>query len=149
MQSAGLRHEFGVAREFRGAVGIRFEEGAVSVSRTSISILCVVFLFAWAGAGVAVAESAEDPAMERRVKRLGNTIGEAYVCTEEKKREKFEEEAHLLFDLIVQDVGSDLAYLYAVGVGSGSTLPKKRIDCPKRLKQWKEIREDYELKGDG
>jgi hypothetical protein len=91
---------------------------------------------------------AEDLAMERKVRRLALRIGEAYVCTEEKGREEFQEEAHFLFDLILQDVGSDLAYTYATGIGIGSTKSKKKLDCPAVLKIWKEIREDYELEGD-
>jgi hypothetical protein len=97
---------------------------------------------------VATAPDAEDLAMERKVRRLALRIGEAYVCTNEKGRDEFEGEAQLLFDLILQDVGSDLAYTYATSVGIGSTKSKKRLDCPAVLKTWEEIREDYELKGD-
>ncbi len=60
----------------------------------------------------------------------------------------FKEEEHYLFDLIVQDVGSDLGYAYATAIGIGSAQPKEKLDCPARLKDWQEIREDYELKGD-
>ena len=97
---------------------------------------------------VATAQSAEDLAMERKVRSLALRIGAAYACTDEKGREEFQDEAHLLFDLILQDVGSDLAYAYATGIGIGSTKSKKKLDCPAVLKTWKEIREDYELEGD-
>jgi hypothetical protein len=101
-----------------------------------------------AAAGVAMAQSVENTAMDRKVRQLGLDIGKAYACTAENKREAFKEEAHHLFDLIVQDVGSDLAYTYAVNIGKGSTQPKEKLDCPAMLKKWEEIREDYELKGD-
>ena len=39
-----------------------------------------------------------------------------------------------------------MAFLYATGIGYGSSLPKEKLDCPTLLKQWEEIREDYELK---
>lgn len=120
----------------------------MKVSRTTISMLGVVFLLTGAAAGAAWAVDADEIAMERRVRGLGTRIGQAYVCTEEKARETFEEEAHLLFDLIVQDVGTDLAYVYALSIGKGAMWPKKRLDCPALLKDWKEIREDYELEGD-
>jgi len=97
---------------------------------------------------VSATPDAEDLAMERKVRRLALRIGEAYVCTDEKARDDFQEEAHLLFDLILQDVGSDLAYTYATGIGIGSTKSKKKLDCPAALKTWKEIREDYELEED-
>lgn len=97
---------------------------------------------------VATEPDAEDVAMERKVRRLALRIGEAYVCMDEKGRDEFQDEAHLLFDLILQDVGSDLAYTYATSIGIGSTKSKKKLDCPAVLKTWEEIREDYELKGD-
>ena len=100
-----------------------------------------------AAAGVAAARDAEEVAMERRVRHLGLDIGRAYACTDEKGRQSFKEETHLLFDLIVQDVGSDLAYTYATALGVGSKTPKDGLDCPALLKKWEEIREDYELKG--
>jgi hypothetical protein len=66
---------------------------------------------------------------------------------EEKGHERFQEEAHHLFDLIVQDVGSDLGYRYATAVGIGSTKSKAKLDCPAVLKGWEDIRKDFELKG--
>jgi hypothetical protein len=120
----------------------------VSLSRTSIIIVTAVSLLAWMTAGVATAVDADSIEMERKVRALGDRIGHAYVCTEEKAREQFEEEAAHLFDLIIQDVGSDLAYVYAIGIGAGAQRSKKKLDCPKLLKDWGEIREDYELKGD-
>ena len=112
-------------------------------------IIIVGALALWiAAAGVAAARDAEEVAMERRVRHLGLDIGRAYACTDEKGRQRFKEETHLLFDLIVQDVGSDLAFLYATSLGIGSTEPKEKLDCPTLLKRWEEVREDYELKGD-
>ncbi len=94
------------------------------------------------------AQDVDDKAMERRVRHLSVAIGNAYVCTEKEGQGAFKEESHLLFDLIVQDMGSDMAFLYATGIGYGSSLPKEKLDCPTLLKQWEEIREDYELKED-
>ena len=107
-----------------------------------------------AATGVATAQDlkdsrdAEDVAMEKKVSHLALRIGKAYACTDEKGRVEFKEEAHHLFDLIIQDVGSDIAYTYATGIGIGSTKSKKKLDCSAVLKTWKEIREDYELKED-
>jgi hypothetical protein len=98
--------------------------------------------------GVATAGDAEEVAMERKVRHLALDLGKAYACTDEKGRDEFKGEAHHLFDLIVQDVGSDLAFVYATSIGVGSTHSKEELDCPKLLKRWEEIREDYELKGD-
>jgi len=96
---------------------------------------------------VATAPDAEDLAMERKVRNLALVIGNAYACTGKEGRARFKEESHHLFDLILQDVGSDLAFTYATSIGIGSTAPKEKLDCPMLLKKWEEIREDYELKG--
>jgi len=88
----------------------------------------------------------DDKAMEQRVRDMSIAIGNAYACTEKEGREAFKEESHLLFDLIVQDMGSDMAFLYATGIGYGSSVSKDKLDCPTLLKQWEEMREDYELK---
>jgi hypothetical protein len=56
------------------------------------------------------------------------------------------EQSHYLFNLILQDMGSDLAFVYASGIGYGASLSKDKLDCPALLEQWEEIREDYELK---
>ena len=66
-------------------------------------------------------------------------IGNAYACTGKEGRAQFKEESHLLFDLIVQDMGSDMAFLYATGIGYGSSLSKDKLDCPTLLKQREEI----------
>ncbi len=112
------------------------------------TISAVVIGVVVAASSVATARDAEDEAMERRVRRLGLSIGEAFACTDVKKRESFKDEAHHLFDLILQDVGTDLGFTYATALGAGSREPKGKLDCPALLKRWEEIREDYELKGE-
>ena len=127
-----------------------------TISFVALSLLLVAMGVATAQAAddvalkrqVATAQDAEDVAMEAKVRGLALRIGQAYACTDEKARGEFQEEAHFLFDLILQDVGSDLAYTYATAVGIGSTRSTKSLDCPALLKTWEGIREDYELKGD-
>ena len=128
---------------FRDAAA-RGREGCELIKNISAVVIGVVV----AASTVATARDADEVAMERKVRRLGLSIGEAFACTGEKEREVFKEEAHHLFDLIIQDVGSDLAYTYATALGVGSKQPKDELDCPARLKNWNEIREDYELKGE-
>ena len=113
-------------------------------------ISTVAFCGSLAMTGVSMAEDldAGSVARERKVRALAVSIGNAYSCTAKSSQELFKQESHHLFDLIVQDVGSDLAFVYATGIGYGSALPKDKLDCPALLKQWEEIREDYELKGD-
>ena len=117
-----------------------------------IKILSMLALGLWvAAAGVASAKDLDmdmdEKAMEQKVRDTSIAIGNAYVCTKKEGQQAFKKEAHLLFNLILQDVGSDLAFVYATGVGFGSSLPKEKLDCPLMLKQWEEFREDYELMG--
>ena len=113
-----------------------------------ISILALGLWFSTAGFASAKDIDADEKAMERKIRHLAIGIGNAYACTEKDKRQTFKGESHHLFDLILQDVGSDLAFVYATSLGYGSAVPKEKLECPKLLKQWEEIREDYELKGD-
>jgi hypothetical protein len=140
---ASARHLIGVMHAWRSSREKREDF-------TMIRTISVAALGLWVAAGgIAVAADVDDKAMERKVRDISIAIGNAYACTEMEGRKVFKGEAHQLFDLILQDVGSDLAFIYASGLGYGSSLPKDKLDCPKLLKQWEEFREDYELKGDG
>ena len=107
--------------------------------------LCVV------AAGVASAKEAsidvDDKAMVQKVRSIGMAIGNAYVCTAQDKRQTFKEDSLELFDLIIKDVGSDRAFLYATSIGYGASVSKDKLDCPSLLKRWDEMREDFELGG--
>ena len=119
-----------------------------------IKMISMLALGLWvATAGVASAKDlAKDPdlddkAMEEKIRNTSIAIGNAYVCTKKEGQQAFKKDAHRLFNFIIQDLGSDLAFVYATGVGFGSSLPKEKLDCPWMLKQWEEFREDYELTG--
>ncbi|HKK36400.1 MAG TPA: hypothetical protein VJ994_08935 [Paracoccaceae bacterium] len=101
-----------------------------------------------AGAASAQAQAEGKAEMAEKVRALALAIGNAYACTPEQERGLFKEEAHHLFDLIVQDVGSDMGFLYATGVGYGGAVPAQDLDCARLLEQWQGIRVDYDLIGD-
>ncbi|WP_339951754.1 hypothetical protein [uncultured Albimonas sp.] len=105
-------------------------------------------LMACTAAAQAQTEAGDKDAMADKVRGLALAIGNAYACTAEDDRPTFKEEAHHLFDLILQDVGSDIAFLYATGVGYGSAVAAADIDCPAMLEQWEGIRTDYDLKAE-
>jgi len=114
---------------------------------TVIKTISIAALGLWvAVGGVAAAQDTDDKAQQRRIRDISIAIGNAYACTGKEGRAQFKEESHYLFDLILKDMGSDLAFVYASGVGYGASLPKEKLECPTLLKQWEEIREDYELK---
>jgi len=89
----------------------------------------------------------DEKALQQQIRSTAIAIGNAYVCTEKEGQQMFRTESHHLFNLILQDVGSDMAFVYATGIGYGSSVKKEKLDCPVMLKQWEEFREDYELKG--
>jgi hypothetical protein len=99
------------------------------------------------GASALASEAAGDQ-MEAKIRKTAIGVGNAWACTDKDKREMFREEAHQLFDLILQDVGTDLAFVYAASLGYGSAQPKENLDCSALLEQWEGIREDYKLKVD-
>lgn len=103
-----------------------------------------------AGAALAAAhEEADDKTkMKEEVRVAAIAIGNAYVCLDEADREGFQSEVHHLFDLILQDVGSDVAFTYATALGYGAAVEKEDVDCPVALEQWQGMRADFELAGD-
>ena len=113
-----------------------------------IFLTVVLCGFSLAGGGSALANEAADNLMESKIRKTAIGIGNAWVCVDKDKREVFREEATQLFDLILQDVGSDLAFTYAASLGYGSGQAKETLDCPVLLEQWEGIRADYKLRVD-
>ncbi|MEO0680552.1 MAG: hypothetical protein AAF192_09075 [Pseudomonadota bacterium] len=102
-------------------------------------------LAAAALAAPAPAAAQDEAETVTKVRSLGLGIGNAYVCTPIEGRDVFKEQVHHLFDLIVQDVGSDIGFIYATAVGYGSAAPRDRLDCDAMLAQWSDIVTNYEL----
>jgi len=101
---------------------------------------------ATAAAALAAPATAQDESeMVTKVRSLGLGIGNAYVCTPVDERDVFKEQVHHLFDLIVQDVGSDIGFIYATAVGYGSAVSQDAVDCDAMLAQWAEIVTNYDL----
>lgn len=96
----------------------------------------------------AAAQDGANPEMVNKIRKTATAIGNAYVCAKSENRDVFREEAHHLFDLILQDVGSDLAFVYAISMGHGTGQTKGNLDCPALLKQWEGLREDYKLRAE-
>ncbi|PRY19684.1 hypothetical protein CLV78_11916 [Aliiruegeria haliotis] len=114
----------------------------MNLKTLAMAVGCV----ALAGLAPALAEAPDREQMENRIRQTGIAIGNAFVCAEAEDKDVFREEATQLFDLILQDVGSDLAFVYAASVGYGSGQPVDNLDCTALLEQWQGIREDYRLR---
>lgn len=118
----------------------------MGVSKRLEAALMGAALMAAALAAPAEAQDAEAPEAVRKVQALGAAIGNVFVCkTTDEELDLYKEEAHHLFDLIVQDAGSDMAFHYATAVGFGAAAPADQVDCARILEQWSAIREDYDL----
>lgn len=134
--------ESGVARR-----SVREHEENIVIRIISTLVLGLLVAATGVASAQDVDKDVDEKAMERKVRDVAIAIGNAYVCIEKEGQQAFKKESHLLFNFILQDVGSDLAFVYATGIGYGSSLPKEKLDCPLLLKQWGEFREDYELTG--
>ncbi|MEL6767186.1 MAG: hypothetical protein AAFP17_08400 [Pseudomonadota bacterium] len=82
--------------------------------------------------------------MTEKTQALGLSVGNTYACAaDDEARAVIEEEAHLIFDLILKDVGSALAWSFATGAGYGASLPTAEMDCAALAESWQEIRADF------
>ncbi|MEM7498213.1 MAG: hypothetical protein AAF371_09510 [Pseudomonadota bacterium] len=105
-----------------------------------------------ASSGAAMAdEAAPGPReeMRERTQALGLSVGNTYACHDDADmRDAIEEEAHLIFDLILKETGSDMAWAFATGAGYGASLPAAEMDCAALANSWQEIRADFGIAED-
>lgn len=91
-------------------------------------------------------EAAIDTPFIDEVRDLALAIGNTYACVDDTgEQAAFRDDAHTLFDLILKDVGSNKAFLYAVSLGYGSAVPQDQLDCPKLLAQWNDMKSSFAL----
>jgi len=90
------------------------------------------------------AQQASDE-MQRKTRELGLSVGNAYVCTGKEARPAFEADWKLMFDMILMDAGSNLAFVFATASGYGASLAKDNLDCTKLAESWATIRSDFGL----
>jgi hypothetical protein len=92
----------------------------------------------------ATAQETEDE-MQRKTRELGLSVGNAYVCIDEGERAAFETDWKMMYDMIVMDAGSDLAFVFATSSGYGASLPKAELDCTALAEGWEQTRADFGL----
>ncbi len=59
------------------------------------------------------------------------------------------EDIRMVFNFVAQDMGTDAAYVFAVGVGSGASENAEGLDCEKLLSKWGASREALGLTEEG
>jgi hypothetical protein len=95
----------------------------------------------------ASAQEAHDE-MQRKTRELGLSVGNAYVCMAEGERAGFETDWKLIYDMILMDAGSNLAFVFATSSGYGASLPLDRLDCDALAESWAATRADFGLAGE-
>lgn len=83
--------------------------------------------------------------MTTKVRELGWSVGNTFACADETMREEIEADAHVIFDLMLKDVGSDLGWTFATSAGFAASMDKAELDCPKHAETWQQIRSDFGL----
>lgn len=87
-----------------------------------------------------------DAALETGIREIALAVGNTYVCAEDDEaRAAHRDMTRQLFDHILQDTGSNHAFLFAVSVGYGASVPKDQLDCEKLQAQWQEMQSTFDL----
>jgi hypothetical protein len=95
--------------------------------------------------GAAAAAEEGESEMQRKTRELGLSIGNTHVCTEGEERERLKTDWQMIYDVILKDVGSDLAFVFATASGYGASLPRDALDCAALRESWRRTREDFGL----
>ncbi len=112
-------------------------------------VLAIAAFGLWAASSSGAAAQDEaliDAPFIDEIRDMALAIGNTYACIDdEDESAAFRDDAHTLFDLILKDVGSNKAFLYAVSLGYGSAVPKNQLDCPTLLAQWDDMKSSFAL----
>src|SRR6056297_849698 len=97
----------------------------------------------------AAAQDAEDAAaeMETKTRDVGIAVGKAYGCLadDDTRRERLKLGSKAIYTMILQDLGSDLAYAFATSAGYGAGLPRDDADCEALAERWEAIKETFDI----
>ena len=81
----------------------------------------------------------------KKVAGFGRDVGHAYQCADEETRAEMKNDMRLVFDFIVQDMGSDTAFLYAVTVGYGGAETNEDVDCEALAAEWQRVLKEFDI----
>ena len=80
---------------------------------------------------------------------FGRGVGKTFHCVGEADQQEMKEDVRMVFNFVAQDMGTDAAYVFAVGVGNGSNEKAEGLNCEKLLTKWGESRESFGLTEEG
>lgn len=106
--------------------------------------LAVVAPFALAIPSHATAEETE---IEAQTREVGLTVGHAYGCLAEddERRETMRLASKAIYTMILQDLGSNIAYAYATSAGYGAAQPRDDAKCKELAERWEAVKDNFEL----
>ena len=91
-------------------------------------------------------------ALENSVREIGLSAGYATQCHESKNNQKAIErvgdEALAVAELLLQDFGSTLAFLFTSNAGYGAGKPTDLTDCDKLIQDWQEFVDRFNQEGE-
>jgi hypothetical protein len=114
------------------------------MDRALLVTLCLAFFLALSVSTPAIAH---DEDMVKKGRELGLAVGNAYACAGADEKAAFKADSEAIYALILHDLGPSYAYLYAVSVGFGASLPVSELDCEMLAEQWSGTRKTFELEG--
>ena len=71
-----------------------------------------------------------------KVSVFGRSAGEAFLCVKDDDRAEMREDVRTIYNFVAQDMGTDAAFVYAVGVGQGTQSEAASLDCAELLRRW-------------
>jgi len=85
--------------------------------------------------------------LEDKTRNVGVAVGKAFTCLgeDEARKEKLKVGAQMLFDMILKDLGSDTAFVFATAAGYGAGLPKSGNDCAEIAERWEAIKDNFDI----
>ncbi|MEL6768148.1 MAG: hypothetical protein AAFP17_13280, partial [Pseudomonadota bacterium] len=77
----------------------------------------------------------------------GVAVGKAFTCLSEtdERREKMRLASKAIYNMILHDLGSDIAYAFATSAGYGAGQPRVDAECKALAERWEKVKENFEI----
>lgn len=96
----------------------------------------------------ATSAAADEVNYDAKVRQLGIAVGKAHSCAEAEARPLLRDDSETIYDLILFELGHELAYIFAVGVGYGAASSLEGVDCAKLTAHVNEVKAKMGLGGE-
>ena len=81
--------------------------------------------------------------MAQKVRAFGISAGNAYVCVAAEDKATFKAESEFIYAMTLDELGPELAYIYAVSVGFGAAVDGGKLDCKKLATHWTDMKVEF------